>query len=128
MALPCFASKECNGCMACSKERARAGRCIICGRDILIGDGSLLCSSGLVCSDGDCLFEFAVTEGDEEDIKEYIRLHGEDFLYEYREEILGAFFNREIPGINLLEFLAEDKLSYTEFWNERKGYKILPSI
>ena len=128
MALPCFASKACNGCMACYKARERVGRCIICNKDIRIGDDSLLTSSGLVCDDEDCLFEFAVTQGSGEDIKEYIRLHTEDFLYEYKDKLLNAVFGKETAKIDLLEFIGSDKMSYVEYWNSRNGYAILPSL
>ncbi len=128
MALPCFANKECNGCMACYKIRESVGRCIICNKDIRAGDDAVLASAGLICDDEDCLFEFAVTEGTDEDIREYIRLHCEDFLYEYKEEILKSIFNKERAEINLLEFIANDRMSYIEFWNDRNGYAILPCL
>ena len=128
MALPCFASKECNGCTACYKVRESVGRCIICNKDIRVGDDSVVTAGGLVCDDEDCLFEFALTEGNKEDINEYIRLHGEDFLFEYKDKILSAVLKGEVAKPKPLEFIAKDKLSYAQYWCERNGYFILPSL
>ncbi len=128
IALQCFASRECSGCASCYKERESLGGCIICGREIRAGDDSLLTSGGLVCDDADCIFQFALSEGTDKDIEEYIRLHKEDLLFENKEEIINSIIQKRAASIELYSFVSQDKSSYGEFWCAKHGYCLLPSV